>query len=70
MKNILLVIQIIIAISLTILIFFQSGGEDESKNNILSTSTFEKRGWEKVMFELTIVMMILFLVSSIIQTLI
>ena len=70
MKNILLAIQIIIAIALTILIFFQSGGEDESKNNILSNSTFEKRGWEKVTFELTIFMMILFLISSIIQTLI
>lgn len=70
MNNILLAIQIILAVSLTVLIFFQAGGEEESRGNILSSGNFEKRGWEKVMFQLTIVILILFLVSSVIQTLI
>jgi len=70
MNNILLAIQIILAISLTLLIFFQAGGEEESRGNILSSGNFEKRGWEKVMFELTIIILVLFLISSVIQTLI
>jgi len=69
MTNILLIIQIILAIAVTILVFFQSGGQEESNSNLLSSNSYEKRGWEKVMFELTIVFLILFLISSILQTL-
>ena len=69
MTNILIIIQIILALALTVLIFFQSGGEEESRGNILSSGNFEKRGWEKVMFEVTIIALVLFLISSIIQTL-
>jgi len=69
MKTLLTIIQIILAISLTILIFFQSGSE-ESNSNLINTSSYEKRGWEKVMFNLTIVLLVIFLVSSIIQTII
>jgi len=70
MNNLLLIIQIFLALALTVLIFFQSGGEEESRGNILSITNNEKRGWEKVLFELTIVLLVLFLVSSVIQTLI
>jgi protein translocase SecG subunit len=70
MKNTLIIFQIILSIVLTILIFLQSNGESESRSNILSTVNFEKRGWEKVMFNLTIGVLIVFLVSSIIQTII
>lgn len=70
MKTTLVIIQIILSIVLASLIFLQSNGDTESRSNIMSTTNFEKRGWEKVMFNLTIVTIILFLISSIIQTLI
>jgi len=70
MKTTLVIIQIILSIVLATLIFLQSNGDTESRSNIMSTTNFEKRGWEKVMFNLTIVIIILFLISSIIQTLI
>jgi protein translocase SecG subunit len=67
MKTLLIIIQIILSISLTILIFFQSGSE-ESNSNLINTTTHEKRGWEKVMFNLTIILLVVFLISSIVQT--
>ncbi|HAP37852.1 preprotein translocase subunit SecG [Candidatus Shapirobacteria bacterium RIFOXYD1_FULL_38_32] len=68
MKITLNIIQIILAIALTALIFLQSSGNSESRSNILSPVTFEKRGWEKVMFIITIVVLILFVLLSLIQT--
>lgn len=70
MKTALTIIQIILSLILATLIFLQSNGDTESRSNIMSTTNFEKRGWEKVMFNLTIVVIVLFLISSIIQTLI
>jgi len=70
MKNTLVIIQIILSILLSALIFLQSNGDTESRSNILSTTTVEKRGWEKVMFNFTIFIIVIFLISSIIQTLI
>ena len=70
MKTILLIVQIILSVLLTVLIFLQSNGDTESQSNILSVTTVEKRGWEKVMFNFTIFVVVLFLISSIIQTLI
>ncbi|MDD4785517.1 MAG: preprotein translocase subunit SecG [Candidatus Shapirobacteria bacterium] len=70
MKNILVIIQIILSILLSTLIFLQSNGDTESRSNILSTTTVEKRGWEKIMFDFTIFIIVIFLISSIIQTLI
>jgi len=70
MKTTLIVIQIILSILLSTLIFLQSNGDTESRSNILSSTTVEKRGWEKIMFNFTIFIIFLFLVSSIIQTLI
>jgi protein translocase SecG subunit len=68
MKTTLTVIQIILSVILTGLIFLQSNDESESRSNILSTNTFQKRGWEKVVYFTTIVILILFLISSLIQT--
>lgn len=70
MKNILIIIQIILSLILATLIFLQSNGDTESQSNIMSSTNFEKRGWDKVIFNLTIAIIILFLISSIIQTLI
>jgi preprotein translocase subunit SecG len=55
---------------LTALIFLQSSGDTDSRQNIMSAVNYEKRGWEKVTFNFTIFILVLFLVSSIIQTLI
>lgn len=69
MKNTLVIVQIFLSILLTALIFFQSNGDTESRSNILSSTNNEKRGWEKVVFNFTIFIIIIFLVSSVIQTL-
>ncbi|MDD4136063.1 MAG: preprotein translocase subunit SecG [Candidatus Shapirobacteria bacterium] len=69
MKTTLVIIQIILSLLLSVLIFLQSNGDTESRSNILSTSTVEKRGWEKIMFNFTIFIITLFLISSVIQTL-
>jgi protein translocase SecG subunit len=70
MKTTLTIIQIVLSLALATLIFFQSNGDTESRSNIMSAASVEKRGWEKVMFNLTIFVIVLFLVSSIIQTII
>ncbi len=69
MKTALTIFQILICVTLSTLIFLQSKGSDEN-NNILSESTSERRGWEKIMFNLTLFTILLFLVSSIVQSLI
>ena len=68
MKTTLTIIQIILSILLAVLIFLQSSGDTESNSNLLSTSRNEKRGWEKVMFNFTIFIVVIFIISSIIQT--
>ena len=70
MKTILTIIQIVLSLILATLIFLQSNGDTESRSNIMSSTNIEKRGWEKVMFNLTIAVIVLFLASSIVQTLI
>lgn len=70
MKTTLIIVQIILSLVLATLIFLQSNGDTESRSNIMSATNFEKRGWEKVIFNLTIFIIILFLISSIIQTII
>jgi len=70
MKTTLIIIQIVLSLVLATLIFLQSNGDSESRSNIMSTTNFEKRGWEKVTFNITIAVIVLFLISSIIQTLI
>jgi protein translocase SecG subunit len=66
----LTIIQIVLSLLLIVLIFLQSSGQDNSRGNIMTTIKFEKRGWEKTMFIFTIIVLALFLISSIIQTLI
>lgn len=70
MKNTFAIIQIILSLVLATLIFLQSNGDTESRSNIMSSTNTEKRGWEKVMFNTTIFTIVLFLISSIIQTII
>jgi len=67
MKIALSVIQIILSIFLSALIFLQAKGTNESNSNILSSNVGERRGWEKFIFNLTIFITILFLISSIVQ---
>jgi protein translocase SecG subunit len=70
MKTSLTIVQIILSLILATLIFLQSNGDTESQSNIMSVVSTEKRGWEKVVFNFTIFVIVLFLISSIIQTLI
>jgi protein translocase SecG subunit len=70
MKTILTIIQIILSLTLATLIFLQSNGDTESQTNLMSNSVPEKRGWEKIIFNFTIFIIVIFLISSIIQTLI
>lgn len=70
MKNTLIVLQIFLSIALSALIFLQSQGDTESRSNLLSNVNTEKRGWEKTLFSFTLIVLFLFLLSSVIQTLI
>jgi len=70
MKIFLIVFQIILSIALSILIFLQSSDDSDGRSNIMSSVTFQKRGWEKIIFYITIAVLVLFLISSIIQTII
>jgi len=69
MNTALTIIQIILCLLLSGLIFMQSKGSSEN-NNILSETTSQRRGWEKILFNLTLFIILLFLISSIIQSLI
>jgi len=69
MKTTLIIIQILLCILVSALIFLQSKGDNEN-NNILSETSSERRGWEKILFNLTIFTIFLFLISSIVQSLI
>jgi protein translocase SecG subunit len=69
MKTFLIITQIILSIILAALIFLQTNGDTESHSNLMS-QTPQKRGWEKIMFNLTIFVIVIFIASSIIQTLI
>ncbi len=68
MKTTLAIIQIILSLVLAALIFLQSNGDSESMS--MNSVTTEKRGWEKVIFNFTIFCIVLFIISSIAQTLI
>lgn len=62
------IIQIILAVSLTTLIFLQANGDTDGRSNLLSSTVTEKRGWEKVIFSATIFLLALFLISSLALT--
>lgn len=67
MQTFLTITQIILSILLTALIFMQAPADSEGKSNLMSTVNFEKRGWEKVMFNFTIFILVAFIISSLIQ---
>lgn len=66
MQTFLIIVQIILSLLITVLIFLQAPADD-GRSNLMSTVNFEKRGWEKVMFNFTIFVLIAFIVSSLIQ---
>ncbi len=68
MKIALTIIQIVLSVVLSVLIFLQSTDDSQSQSNIMSNSGFQKRGWEKIIFYITIGVLVLFIASSIIQT--
>ncbi len=67
MKITLSIIQILLSIFLSALIFLQAKGQNEANSNILSDTGSQRRGWEKFIFNLTLVVTVLFLISSIAQ---
>jgi protein translocase SecG subunit len=69
MKTALTVLQIILSLALIILIFLQSSGDNESRGNLFSTTNVAKRGWERIIFIATFFIFGLFIISSIVQTL-
>lgn len=69
MKTGLIIFQIFLSLTLTFLIFLQAGNESDSRSNLASTVNFEKRGWEKTLFNFTFFILTLFILSSIAQTL-
>jgi protein translocase SecG subunit len=70
MNQILVIIQILLSLLLIILVFFQTNNANDGRSNFLSDSVAEKRGWEKVTFNLTLLVLTLFIISSVIQVLI
>lgn len=66
MTTALTIIQIILCLLLSGLIFMQSKGGNEN-SNILSETVSQRRGWEKILFNLTLFTILLFLISSVIQ---
>jgi len=69
MKNILSVIQIILSLLLIALVFLQANNSNDNKSNFISDTNVEKRGWEKIIFILTLTILAIFIISSIIQIL-
>ena len=67
MQTFLVITQIILSLLLTVLIFLQAPADSDGRSNLMSTVNFEKRGWEKVMFNFTIIVLIAFIISSLIQ---
>ncbi|MCL4383855.1 hypothetical protein M1116_00175 [Patescibacteria group bacterium] len=70
MKTVLVLFQIILGIAVAGLILLQASGDTESRSNILSTTGIQKRGWELIMYYITIGLIVVFLLSSVIQTII
>ncbi len=48
------------------MIFLQATGENDQKSNLLATNS-GKRGWDKILFNLTIFTLVLFVISSVVQ---
>lgn len=67
MQTFLIITQIVLSVLITVLIFLQAPADSDGRSNLMSTVNFEKRGWEKVMFNFTIIILIAFIASSLIQ---
>lgn len=67
MKTAITIAQILLSVLLIFLIFLQTQDED-GKDNILTPVNLNKRGWEKILFFITIAVIALFLAISVIQT--
>jgi len=67
MKNILLVIQILVACGLTALILIQSGSSGLGRIFGGSGASFSRRGLEKFLYKLTFIFAGLFILVSIIS---
>lgn len=68
MKNVLLIIQILISLSVILLISIQTKGTGLGRTfGSTATLSFKRRGIEKLIFKLTFIFTALFLLISIIQ---
>lgn len=67
MKITLEIFQILLSVVLISLIFLQATGENENRSNLLATAS-QKRGWDKIIFNTTIFCLVLFVATSILQT--
>ncbi len=73
MQYILTIIQIVISISLIVVILFQqrgAGGGGIFGGGGSDTSYYTKRGFDKILFNSTIILAILFLITSFVNLLI
>ncbi|MBU3935668.1 preprotein translocase subunit SecG [Patescibacteria group bacterium] len=68
MKITIAIIQTLLSVLLITLIFLQTGNSDDNRSNFLSDSSAKKRGWEKILFTFTLIVITIFLVSSVIQS--
>lgn len=64
MKNTIYLLQIVLAILVSILVFLQSKGSGLSKS-VGTSSYHSRRGLEKIMFKITIFLVVFFVVLSI-----
>jgi len=69
MKNLLFYAQIVLSMSLVLVILVQSRGTGFSRG-FGSTTSFSRRGLEKVVFRLTFVLAALFILVSLLQIII
>jgi protein translocase SecG subunit len=68
--NLLIILHIILSVSTITLIFIQPSSDSLESSNILSATNPTRRGWDKLVFTLTLVVLSVFLVSAIVQTII
>jgi protein translocase SecG subunit len=67
MKNVLMVSQIILALSITILILVQSKGTGFGRAWGSSSVSFTRRGLEKIVYRATFILSALFILVSLLQ---
>lgn len=70
MRTALTIFQLILSLFVIGFIFLQRSTESQSSSRIMSQTAPTKRGWEKLSFQISIILVILFLSSSIAQVVI